>query len=81
MSEKIKLLWDFRGPDSSGTAEHFRQHLRESPVLRPGEEVGMYSPSEVHSVVFLIVEAGEMPRYRDALRPHRGERVHDPSAP
>mgnify|MGYP005709180771 FL=1 len=27
--EKIKLIWDFRGPSSKNTATHFKTHLLE----------------------------------------------------
>jgi len=33
MSRKIKLLWDFRGPDAKATAEHHTIHLKEFATL------------------------------------------------
>ena len=29
MSRKIKLLWDFRGPDAKETAKHHTIHLKD----------------------------------------------------
>ena len=33
MSRKIKLLWDFRGPDAKATAKHHTLHLKEFATL------------------------------------------------
>jgi len=69
---KIKLIWDFRGPQSADTALHFEHHLRESPLFRPDLKTGVEHLSDVHSLAFMVVGASEMPAFRDALRPHRG---------
>ena len=29
MEEKIRLIWDFRGPDCEKTAKHYKIHLTE----------------------------------------------------
>jgi hypothetical protein len=73
MEKKIRLIWDFRGPAAARTAAHFAEHLRESPLYTPGLEAGVEQRGELHSLAYLIVEAAEMPRFRDALKPHRGE--------
>ncbi|MGB5189939.1 hypothetical protein [Robiginitalea sp.] len=72
MDKRIKLIWDFRGPQSGETARHFELHLRESPLYRPDLTTGVEQLSEMHSLAFLIVTASEMPEFRDALKPHRG---------
>lgn len=76
MEEKIKLIWDFRGPAASKTAEHHAIHLAEF-ATKEGKnyEVGHAVVSEMHAIAFLIVPKPEMIAMRDALRPHRGELV------
>ncbi len=72
MEKKIKLIWDFRGPQSLETATHFEHHLRESPLFRPELKSGVEKLNEAHSTAYLVVGASEMPGFRDALKPHRG---------
>ena len=79
MIEKIKLIWDFRGPDSARTASHFHRHLRESPHYRADLESGIQTLGDSHNIAYLIVPGDEMPHYRDTLRPHRGEVHPNPS--
>lgn len=80
MEKKIKLIWDFRGPESVQTARHFEQHLRESPLYRAELESGTESLNGMHSIAFLIVPDGEMPHFRDRLKPHRGALLSNPGA-
>lgn len=75
MEKKIKLIWDFRGPQSAETARHFEHHLRESPLFRPDLLSGVERQSDIHSFAFMVVGESEMPEFRDALKPHRGTRV------
>lgn len=72
MDKRIKLIWDFRGPQSGATARHFELHLRESPLFRPDIPTGVEHLTEMHSLAFMVVEASEMPEFRDTLKPHRG---------
>ena len=71
MDRKIKLIWDFRGPDSEQIARHYLQHLKESPLYSPQQTVGVESISEFHCIAYMIIQESEIPRFRDALRPHR----------
>ena len=71
MDRKIKLIWDFRGPDAQQTANHYLQHLKESPLYTPQRTVGVESVSEFHCTAYMIIPESEIPRFRDALRPHR----------
>jgi hypothetical protein len=72
---RIKLIWDFRGPDAQKIAEHHVVHLKEyaasenlsSPIF------GAETLSEMHSIAFLVVDNHQMIQTRDALRPHRGQ--------
>jgi hypothetical protein len=72
MEKKLKLIWDFRGPSAAETARHFEYHLKESPLFRTELKTGVEDLSEIHSFAFIIVEASEMPQFRDRLKPHRG---------
>ncbi|MDM9630736.1 hypothetical protein [Robiginitalea aurantiaca] len=75
MGKKIKLIWDFRGPQAAETARHFEHHLKESPLFYPELPTGVERLSEMHSFAFLVVGETEMPAFRDALKPHRGTLV------
>ncbi len=75
MNRKIKLLWDFRGPDASETAKHHARHLadfikKESLALNI---TGYADITTLHSVAYMVVEETKMMQIRDALLPHRGE--------
>lgn len=71
MNRQIKLIWDFRGPESFQTASHYLRHLKESPLYSPERTSGVESINESHSVAYLLISETEIPRFRDALRPHR----------
>jgi hypothetical protein len=71
--EKIKLIWDLRGPEAEGTAKHHAVHLGQ---FAKKEQIDSYGHgheqiSTVHSIAFLIVERKDMVIVRDALRPNR----------
>ena len=75
MSRKIKLIWDFRGEVATKTAEHHDIHLKEylekeKIVL---EKTGFETINEMHAIAFIVVEEKDMIRFRDVLKPHRGE--------
>lgn len=72
---KLKLIWDFRGPDAERTAEHHAIHLKEyllnhkiTPVI-----TGCENPAANHFIAYLVVKKSLMPQVRDALKPHRGQ--------
>lgn len=74
MERNIKLIWDMRGPDAQGTAEHHARHLGEfarreglSPAQTGAEQL---SPS--HWIAWMIVEEKDVAALRAALRPSRG---------
>jgi hypothetical protein len=72
---RIKLIWDFRGPDSGQTATHHEIHLKEYALADGGDEgeTGCVIHSEFHSSAFLVVDEEDMISVRDKLLPHRGE--------
>ena len=75
MSRKIKLIWDFKGPDGLATAKHHCIHLKEFAQIDSlaYDEVNHKELNPMHTVAFIIVDESNMKIFRDALKPHRGE--------
>ena len=75
MEKKLKLIWDFRGPDAQKTAEHHEIHLKEFIQMEnlKNNITGVETISEVYTMAYLVVNENEMISVRDSLRPHRGE--------
>ena len=76
---KIKLIWDFRGPQAEVTARHHAYHLEEFTAakaltlnLNGSEKI-----SDMHCIAYMVVFESEMPEVRDALKPHRGQLYAD----
>ena len=72
---KIKLIWDFRGEAAAKTAEHHVIHLNEylenKKIIL--EKTGFESINEMHAIAYIVVEENDMIKFRDVLKPHRGE--------
>ncbi|AUC21997.1 hypothetical protein BTO15_07740 [Polaribacter sejongensis] len=75
MSRKIKLLWDFRGPDAAQTAKHHTIHLKEFAEKENLTffEIDIEEKNPMLFSAFITVDEIDMKVYRDALKPHRGE--------
>lgn len=75
MEQKIKLLWDFRGPDSLKTAKHHIIHLHEFATIKKlvFYEIDIHQLNPMLCSAFITVDKSDMKIYRDALKPHRGE--------
>ncbi|MET2986354.1 hypothetical protein [Aureibaculum conchae] len=75
MNRKIKLIWDFRGPEALPTAKHHAIHLKEFAVKEnlTYHEVEVAEFSEYNATAFIAVDEKDMITYRDALKPHRAE--------
>jgi len=75
MEDKIKLIWDFRGPVAKHTAIHHEIHLKEYALAKKLELqiTGTTYVNEMHSIAFLVVLKKDMIALRDALKPHRGQ--------
>ncbi|SHJ28160.1 hypothetical protein [Pseudozobellia thermophila] len=80
MEKKIKLIWDFRGPAASKTAEHHEKHLKEYIQLEKTDLniTGCQHVNDMLSSAFMVVTEREMIKLRDALKPHRGELYEAP---
>ena len=73
MSRKIKLIWDFRGPEAAEIAKHHVVHLKEFALKESLNytESDIEPVSEMYCIAFITVNESDMKIYRDALRPHR----------
>ena len=76
---KLKLIWDFRGPDASKIAEHHEIHLKEYIQLEKLNITitGFEVLNDFHSIAYLVVNEADMKPIRDALKPHRGQVYQD----
>lgn len=72
---KLKLIWDFRGPDALKIAEHHTIHLKEYVTIQKLNIniIGFETLNDLHSIAFLVVDEQDMKPIRDALKPHRGQ--------
>jgi hypothetical protein len=73
--KKIKLIWDFRGPDAAKIAEHHEIHLKEYIAIEniSLNSTGYENINELYAIAFMVVTEENMIAVRDALKPHRGE--------
>jgi hypothetical protein len=75
LNRKIKLIWDFRGPDAKETAKHHTIHLGEFAKMEnlAYHEIDIKELNPMLCTAFITVDEADMKTYRDALKPHRGE--------
>jgi hypothetical protein len=76
---KLKLIWDFRGPDATKIAAHHEIHLKEYIKIKKLELniTGVEVMNDMHTVAFMVVVEHQMRPIRDALKPHRGQ-IYEP---
>ena len=81
MSEKAKLIWDFRGPAAKQTAAHHLIHLKEffEGSTLDNFAADVEQQSEMWYSAFVIVDMAAVTELREILKPHRGQRV-DPGS-
>ena len=74
LGRKIKLIWDFRGPEALETAKHHVVHLEEFARKENlfFNRTGVEKLSDWLSIAYISVNEEDMIIYRDALKPHRG---------
>lgn len=72
---RLKLIWDFRGPDAQKIAEHHEIHLKEyiNTHSIKTHKTGFESIHELHSIAFMVIDETDMRPIRDVLKPHRGQ--------
>ena len=75
MGRKIKLIWDFRGPEAHEIAKHHIVHLEEFAIKEElrFHEVNVQPVSDLYCIAYITVNEEDMIVDRDALVPHRGE--------
>lgn len=75
--EAIKLIWDFRGPESHQTAVHHEIHLKEFALREKLDlnQTGVEQFSELWSSAFILTTKEQMIKLRDTLKPHRGQKI------
>ena len=75
MTERIKLIWDFRGPNAKPIATHHAKHLSEfaaaEKLVNPIS--GQEEITPMHHLAFLIVDKDVMNTLRETLKPTRGQ--------
>lgn len=74
MERQIKLIWDFRGPNSLPTAQHHEIHLKDfikTEDLTEWNITGFQQINEMHSIAFWVIPEPEILKFRDILKPHR----------
>ena len=73
--EKIKLIWDFRGPASPQTAAHFKIHLLEYFASEKMLliESGVEPINEYHHYTYAVIDKQNFEVIKSALKPTRGQ--------
>tara|TARA_R110000868_G_scaffold175817_1_gene413043 strand:- start:529 stop:765 length:237 start_codon:yes stop_codon:yes gene_type:complete len=76
---KLKLIWDFRGPNAERTADHHVIHLKEYIIIQKLDVsiTGVEKLTDMHCIAFMVVNEEYMKPIRDALKPHRGQVYSD----
>lgn len=76
---RIKMIWDFRGPNSLKIAEHHGIHLEEYMNMNkvPNGLVGTETISDMHVIAYMVVDEDQVQALREALKPHRGQMHND----
>lgn len=79
LMRKLKLIWDFRGPNALKIAEHHEKHLKEYITSQNlnSEITGFEALTGLHAVAFMVIEEQDLKPIRESLKPHRGL-VHEP---
>jgi len=71
---KLKLIWDFRGPNALKIAEHHEIHLKQYISINKLNITitGTETISEIHTIAYMVVDEDQLKPIRDVLKPHRG---------
>lgn len=75
MTDRIKLIWDFRGPSAGKIADHHAIHLQEYAEKEKLQNflIDTEHISPNYSTAYFIVENHLMQSLRESLKPHRGQ--------
>tara|TARA_B100001175_G_C19411526_1_gene591403 strand:- start:22 stop:324 length:303 start_codon:yes stop_codon:yes gene_type:complete len=74
LMEKIKLIWDFRGPNGKNTAIHHEKHLKEYFQIEKKKliESGSETLNEMHCIAYAIIDKKDLNEIKKVLKPNRG---------
>ena len=75
--DKIKLIWDFRGPHGKNIAIHHEKHLKEFFEIENKKlfKYGTETLNEFHHLAYVIILKKDLDEIKLILKPHRGEIV------
>ena len=75
---KVKLIWDFRGPNAKHTATHHCIHLNDFIRMEniDSEASKIEELSEMHVCATMIINESDVSFMREKLKPHRGQLVN-----
>jgi len=75
MTERIKLIWDFHGPNAKNTAAHHSKHLGEFAEAEKLKNtiLGEEEITPMHHIAYFVVEKHLMDSLRATLKPTRGQ--------
>ena len=73
--EKIKLIWDFRGPNGKNTAIHHEKHIKEFFEMEKKTLInsGVETLNEFHHTAFAVILKTDLEQIKLALKPNRGQ--------
>lgn len=79
MERKIKVIWEFSGPDAEQTAKHHEIHLDEFAQREKLDDsiAGTEYVNHITWLAYLIVLEKDVLTVRDALKPLRAEIFED----
>lgn len=79
MVERVKLIWDFRGPNAQHIAIHHAKHLAEFASTENLQHSfsGNEEITPMHHTAFLVTEKTLMNTLRETLKPSRGQLYND----
>ena len=80
MAERVKLIWDFRGPNAQHIAIHHAKHLSEFAEMENLKNTftGNEEITQMHHTAYMVVEKGMMDTLRQTLKPTRGQIYDEP---
>ncbi|GEQ86726.1 hypothetical protein ULMS_22340 [Patiriisocius marinistellae] len=75
MSQRIKMIWDFKGPNASKIASHHVIHLNEFAITESLENTicDVEKLSDVHHIAYMVIDEENMQDLRARLKPNRGQ--------
>lgn len=80
MSQRIKMIWDFKGPNGSQIAAHHVIHLKEFTVSERLENTlcEVEKVTDMHHIAYLVIDQSQVTDLRARLKPNRGQVYSEP---